>query len=574
MKRALSVAAVTLVAALTVPTVRADARPAAAGSTAHFSQIKITGSDTVRPPEMTPGAARSTYYNPILPGFYPDPSVIRVGADYYLVNSSFAYYPGIPVFHSKDLIHWTQIGNAIDRPGMLDFSGLGTSRGVFAPDISYHDGLFYIVNTCVDCKGNFVITAKDPKGPWSDPVWLPFGGIDPSIFWDDDGRAYIVYNDGPEGTPLYNGHRALWLQGFDPKTMTMTGTPQVLVNGGVDISKKPVWIEGPHIFKKDGHYYLNAAEGGTADNHSEVIFRADSVAGRYVPWSDNPILTQRDLDPARADPITSSGHAKLVEAPDGQWWSVFLATRPYDGGLYNTGRETFLLPVTWTDDDWPVILAHGATVPHFVTRPEIKTAPDTGVRSHLGYEHIGVHWGLDWLQIRTPKTPFLTVGKDKAVTLIALNEAIGDVTSHPAFTGLRQEQPNTDFDVILTYRPGHDGDRAGIVAVQNDDFYLFFGRAKRDGRDVIEVTRRAGSADPRDGVVIARLPAPTGNQIVLACHFAGGTARFSYHVPSRHHGHGPDIVVADGVDATNLSTAKAGGFVGTIIGPYAYSQNP
>ncbi len=157
-------------------------------------------------------AGPNEYLNPILSGFYPDPSVTRAGEDYYLVTSSFTYFPGIPVFKSHDLVHWTQIGNVIDRPSQLKFDGLGISRGVFAPAISFHDGMFYVINTCVDCGGNYLVMAKDPAGPWSDPAWLGFDGIDPSLFFDDDGKAYIVNNGPPEGTPLYEGHRALWLQ--------------------------------------------------------------------------------------------------------------------------------------------------------------------------------------------------------------------------------------------------------------------------------------------------------------------------------------------------------------------------
>ena len=559
------------------------------GVEARFSEIRVEGTDSYVPQGTDPvkGFPPVSYYNPILPGFYPDPSIVRVGADYYLINSSFAFYPGIPVFHSTDLVRWTQIGNAIDRPGMLDFSGLNTSRGVFAPDISYHDGLFYIVNTCVDCKGNFVITAKDPKGPWSDPVWLPFGGIDPSILWDDDGKAYIVYNDGPQGPPLYDGHRALWLQEFDPKTLSMVGASQVVVNGGSDIAKKPVWIEGPHIFKKDGHYYLMAAEGGTEANHSEVIFRSDAVTGPYVPYAGNPILTQRDLDKSRPDPVESTGHADLVQAADGQWWAVFLGTRPYaqpqpgQQGPFNTGRETFLLPFTWTKDaagkdDWPVIVPQGQAVARDVTVPGMPVQRTNGYRAHHGYDG-----GLAWLQIRTPATSFAKRDADEGLILAAQPEAIGDVASHPAFTGLRQEQPNTDVNTVVTYRPARDGDRAGIAMVQSDNFYLFFGRAKRDGQDVLEVTRRSGAADPRDGVVVARVPAPDSDQLYLTAHITGGTATFSYHLPAGIGGGrvtllngGSETVVADQVDATNLSTAKAGGFVGAIIGFYAYGQKP
>jgi len=539
--------------------------PAPVAGQAVFSDIRL---DSRR--EGLPRAEKPQYENPILPGYFPDPSIERVGDDYYLINSSFAYYPGIPVWKSRDLVDWVQIGNAIDRPGMLDFSGLATSRGVFAPDLSFHGGTFYIVNTCVDCKGNFLITAKDPAGPWSDPVWLPFGGIDPSLFWDDDGTAWIVWNDAPAETPRYDGHRAIWLQQFDPKTNSLVGDKRVVVDGGVDPAKNPVWIEGPHIYKKDGHYYLMAAEGGTSENHSEVILRADAVTGPYMPWSGNPILTQRDLDPKRPMPITSAGHADLVQTQTGDWYAVFLATQPYEGDLYNTGRETFLLPVTWTADGWPVILPHGEAIPRLVDLPNLPRFENTSRYSrfshHFGYDY-GSEAPLDWLQIRTPKTEFLTVYNTESLGLKALPEAIGDVTSHPAFVGLRQRHADATFTTTLTYRPLAEGDRAGVMVIQNDDFYIFCGVAMRDGKAVIEVPRRAGPDDPRDGVVLASLPAPAGN-VTLNAEFHGGTASFSYV------SNGTSSVIIDAVDATNLSTAKAGGFVGTLIGLYAYGKTP
>ena len=293
--------------------------------------------------------AANQYRNPVLAGYYPDPSVLRVGEDYYLVNSTFAWFPGIPVWHSRDMVNWRQIGNAIDRPDQLDFTGITLSSGVFAPAISHHAGRFYIVNTCVRCKDNFVITAADPAGPWSDPVWLPgVEGIDPSLFFDDDGRAWLVNNRTPAGGSTYDGHRAIWLEQFDPVTLRMMGNPQMIVDGGVDLSTRPIWIEGPHIVKKDGAYYLSAAEGGTSVNHSQVVFRADRIEGPYrpAPAGVNPILTQRDLPADRPNPVSAAGHADLVDLPDGRWAAMFLATRPYAKDYYNIGRETWLLPVT------------------------------------------------------------------------------------------------------------------------------------------------------------------------------------------------------------------------------------
>ena len=205
---------------------------------------------------LTEGRSQQlTYTNPILAGFYPDPSICRVDDDYYLTTSTFAYFPGLPIFHSKDLVSWKQIGNAIDRAEQMDFTGAGVSRGLFAPAITYHKGLFYIVCTQIDKLGNFVITAKDPKGPWSNPVAIPVNGIDPSLYFDDDDKAYLVYNSiPPNNISLHDGHRTIRMYEFDWKNLKLTGEEKLLINGGTDMAKKPVWIEAPHIFKKNGFY--------------------------------------------------------------------------------------------------------------------------------------------------------------------------------------------------------------------------------------------------------------------------------------------------------------------------------
>lgn len=251
-----------------------------------FDWFEYTGRDAVFEQPLPPGS----YRNPILPGFYPDPSVTRAGDKYYLVNSTFAYFPGIPIFESTDLVHWTQIGHVIDRASQLRFDGLGISRGVFAPTIAYHDGTFYVLNTAVDSGGNYLVTSKDPRGPWSDPIWLPeIDGIDPSIFFDADGRAYILNNGPPEGVPQYDGHRAIWIQEYDVEKQALVGPRKVVLDGGVDPSTQPIWIEGPHLYLIDGTYYLMCAEGGTGPNHSEVILRGRSPWGPKVGTRSAPL---------------------------------------------------------------------------------------------------------------------------------------------------------------------------------------------------------------------------------------------------------------------------------------------
>lgn len=532
------------------------AAPAAAQE-ARFADFRYEGRSIER---AVPRAGE--YRNPILSGYYPDPSITRVGEDYYLVLSSFTHYPGLPIFKSRDLVNWTQIGNAIDRPGQLDTSGLAVSRGVFAPDISFHAGTFYIVNTCVDCKGNFVITAKDPAGPWSDPIWLPFEGIDPSIYWEGD-RAYIVNNRAPNEPPRYDGHRAIWIQEYDWRAGRMVGPSTQLINGGVDLSKKPVWIEGPHIFRKDGWYYLTAAEGGTSVNHSQVVLRSKSLTGPFVPWDKNPILTQRDLDPARPNPITSAGHATLVQTQTGDWWATFLATRPYEGDFYNIGRETFLLPVTWKDG-WPVILDPGKPIPHVAAKPRLPataapTLPTSGDFAYVdGFD--GATLGMQWIGVRTPKADFWRL--DRGDLVLKGGASLGEQNGVPAFVGRRQQHHVAAASTTVTFTPAKDGDRAGLVAMQSDQSNLFFGLTRIAGKPQVALYTR----DKGEERLVASAPVDPRRPVKLTIRANGGAMGFDYSTG------GPARTLKDGVDARFLSTNRAGGFVGTVIGPFAYTR--
>ena len=403
---------------------REPAVPAAAASgsgvaPAYFDWFEYTGRDAAFEAPVPDGSFR----NPVLSGFHSDPSITAANGKFYLVASTFTFFPGIPVFESEDLVHWKQVGNAIHRPGQLDFDGLGVSRGVFAPAIEYHDGTFYVVNTSVDAGGNFIVTATDPAGPWSDPFWLPdIGGIDPSLFFDDDGKVYILNNDEPEVPVRYDGHRAIWLQEIDIAGKKPFGPRKVLIDGGVKPEENPIWIEGPHIYKVDGWYYLSDAEGGTGPQHSQVVLRSRNVWGPYEPYRDNPILTQRDLDPNRPLPITNAGHADLVQGPDGTWWATFLASRNYGvapgkSSHYNTGREAFLLPVTWKDG-WPVILPHGEKIPYVLPGPSFMKkpadqAPMTGNFTWRDeFDTVGL--GKGWMTPRVPKTQWYDGAGDRA----------------------------------------------------------------------------------------------------------------------------------------------------------------
>jgi len=532
---------------------------------ASFDWFAYQGQDPVYD---TVKAGPHDYLNPILPGFYPDPSIVRVGEDYYLVNSTFAFFPGLPVFHSKDLVHWTQIGNAVDRPSQAEFGTLGISRGLFAPAISFHDGTFAIVNTCVDCTDdlheNFLITATNPAGPWSDPVRLGFEGIDPSLFFDRDGKTYILNNGPPVGPPLYNGHRAIWMQEFDWATKKLIGPRRVIVNGGTDIRKHPIWIEGPHLFRAHGWYFLICAQGGTADQHSEVVFRSRKVWGPYVSYKHNPILTQRDLNPARPFPVTSTGHAQFVTTPKGQWWSVFLGTRPYEDDSYNTGRETFLLPVHWKHG-WPVILPKGKAVPYVVKRPDLPFDPAPLDSGNLSYrdDFNSAALGPQWLMIRTPHERWYSLARSSLV-LQSRPVAIGS-DGQPSFVGRRQQNGWATVSTEMHYTPKIDGERAGLVAFQNRDHFYFVGLVRQDGKTEVCVSKRAADTAPANGTTLTCAPAPE-SPVLLKIVARGAAYDFYY-------GTAPDrwTALLRDADGTILSTKTAGGFVGTVIGPYAYT---
>jgi len=551
------VSATALAALLAACTTSGDRSTQAAPSTAHFERFSYDGrsQETARP-------SATQYRNPILSGYYPDPSVLRVANDYYLINSSFTNFPGLPLFHSRDLTTWTQVTNVISRPSQANFEGLRSSRGIYAPDISHHNGTFYVVTTCVDCGGNMVMTATRPEGPWSEPVKLAFGGIDPSLFWDTDGKVYLVGNDAPAETPRYDGHRAIWVQEFDPAKLAVKGERTLLVNGGVDISTEPSWIEGPHIFRRNGFYYLIAAEGGTGDNHSQVVFRSASVRGPFTPWANNPILSQRKLDPARPNPVTSAGHAKFVQTPDGQWWATFLATRPYQDGMYNIGRETFLLPVTWKDD-WPLVLEDGKPIPYVAAKPAlpVQPLPALPLSGDFAYtdEFDAARLADAWIGVRTPATPFHRLQAGRLV--LEPRGQLGDLHTTPAFLARRQQHHIATVTTSLRFRPAREGDRAGLVAYQSDASHLFYGLTRINQRNVLALYVRDKADADR---LLASTPVD-GDTIGLEIHIEGGRMRFSYTAGDVRH------ILRDGVDATFLSTSKAGGFTGTIIGPYVGS---
>jgi xylan 1,4-beta-xylosidase len=508
------------------------------------------------------------YLNPVLAGFYPDPSIVRVGEDYYLVNSSFSYYPGIPVFHSKDMVNWVQIGHVLDRPSQLKLDSLGISRGVFAPAISYYDSTFYVINTLVDGIGNFYVTAKNPAGPWSDPILLDFEGIDPAFFFDDNGKAYIVNNGSPKKEPLYDGHRAIWIQEFDLTTQKLIGPRKVIINGGVDITKKPIWIEGPHLYKTQGYYYLMAAEGGTAEDHSEVIFRSKSPWGPFIPFNKNPILTQRHLDPNRFNPITCTGHADLVETQKGEWWAVFLGCRPYENNFYNTGRQTFMLPVEWADG-WPVIALGDENVAYIHQRPDLplQESPKIPLNGNFTFrdEFNDSILAFNWNFIRTPHEKWFDISEG-SIKIKARPMSIDSLTQQPSFIGRRQQHAFCTASTLMKFIPSKTGDKAGLIIFQNEKFYYLLALTKNEKGNEIELIQSDNAKVGTKVMAETKINLPENGQVFLKIEARGKYYDFFYALE-------PDnwSMLIENVDATLLSTTKAGGFVGAYFGMYAFS---
>ncbi|RZK41475.1 MAG: glycoside hydrolase family 43 protein [Pedobacter sp.] len=511
--------------------------------------------------------AQNALINPILPGFYPDPSIIKNGSDYYLVNSTFVYFPGIPVFHSKDLKNWKQIGNVVERKSQMDFMGEQVSRGLFAPTINYNDGVYYIMCTDIDNLGNFIMTAKNPAGPWSNPIVLPeVKGIDPSLFFDG-ARTYVIYNsDAPNRKPLYDGHRTIRMYELDKVKLKVKGEEVQLVNGGVDISKKPVWIEGPHIYKRGEYYFLTAAEGGTSVNHTQVVFRSRDVKGPYIPYDKNPILSQRHLDPHRKFPVTSTGHADLVEGPDGKTYAVFLGVRPYEGNFYNTGRETFIAPVSW-ETGWPVINPSNEAIDYAYNVDYKLGENEKAQNGNFNYEIRFEGQPLDkaMLFLRSPDSSWYK-SLSSGLELKLKPETVME-RGNPAFIGRRQQHLVFEASTELEFSGSKENEKAGMIMFQNEfHFYYICKSTKENGLPYVQLFK--GNPETKKMDLITEEPLKA-NERGIRFKVSANNARYVF-------SYAQNVVgwkeIGGVLDGKFLSTQAAGGFVGSLFGLYATSS--
>ena len=431
-----------------------------------------------------------TINNPLIPGYYPDPSICRVGDDYYLVCSSFELYPGIPVFHSRDLANWEKIANAANVE-VYAWAGVG---GVMAPTIRHHDGTFYIMNANMQhgASCNYIITAKDPAGPWSEPIYLPdVPNIDASIFFDDGGSCYVIGTGLVTKSPAGSEGKCIWVAPFDLHTMTVSGELTPIWDSALRGASAP---ESPHIYKKDGWYYLIIAEGGTEHYHSITVARSRNLLEWYEANPANPVLTHRHL--GRDYPIGNVGHGDLVETPDGRWYCVMLASRLIDGPHKNLGRESFICPVVW-ENDWPVFCPGEGCLSDSYPIPDTPWHPVSPRPVREDFD--GDTPGLDWVFWGTPLENFWRMESSK-LHLRCLPRSLDmpilpmrpdrtpEKCFHANLSGLfmRQTDLNVDIAAQMTFTPAEQ-ETAGLTLAQAVNHKLRIERATDSNEQVVRV---------------------------------------------------------------------------------------
>lgn len=516
--------------------------------------------------EDSSGEDPDTFGNPVIPGFAPDPSIVRVEDDFYLINSTFEYFPGIPIYHSRDLVNWELISYALNDPEQVELGRIRSSDGIHASTIRYHEGVYYIIttNNVGGNMVNFVVTATDPRGPWSAPSVLDGApGIDPSLFFDDDGRVWYVGNHIPPD-PEFPGQAEIWLQEVDIDAMALVGERYYLWRGCCG----GVWAEGPHIYKKDGYFYLLISEGGTAYEHALAVAISKEITGPYENNPRNPVLSHRHL--SYDHPITGVGHADLVELADGRWYAVALGWRLVDGMHGILGRETFLLPVTWETEpySWK---EERLTFPVFspaTGRVELSYPLPFAGMTRQGDENFSDSFddkslSLEWNFRRAPETEVYELDADSGLLRLRLQEgSIGEGAQY-SFAGIRQRHFEFNASTKMQFK-SKAGEEAGLIAIQNDrSAFLMTLAAGPDGKAIRLTQYLHGEATtlaaaPYEGDVVSlRI---TGDYLSYDFQFSADGETWKS--------------LAGAVDVTALSPAVIEGYnyTGVYLGIYATSN--
>ena len=523
------------------------------------------------------------YHNPVIPGFHPDPSICRVGEDYYLVTSSFEYFPGVPLFHSRDLVHWRQIGHCLTRSSQLPLHQARASGGIYAPTIRYHHGIFYMITTNVTGGGHFYVQTRDPFGAWSEPVWIRGEGIDPSLFFDEDEQVYFTHT-GLTGITQHEIDLATGRVG--EARMIWEGT------GGQ-------YPEGPHLYRINGVYYLLISEGGTEYGHMLTVARSASPWGPFESCPANPILSHRST----SNPIQATGHGDFVQDPAGSWWLVFLGIRPNGHWpCHHLGRETFLSPLVWTAEGWPVpgrapqevkgedgegeTGRRGDKTPHHRVPPSPPPPLPPPLPRQVALEMEGPDlvphswparaprddfnapvFGLFWNFLRNPRPEDASLSERKGWlclkgSAVSLNEA-----DSPAWVGCRQEHFEVNLTAKMEFAPGADNEEAGLVVWMNERHHYEVAVTRREGRLVALVRRRIGS-------LIAEVakqeiaPGPITLELTADRNLYTFAVQPAHPASRPNFGEGLRIELAQ-AETKYLATEVAGGFTGVYFALYA-----
>lgn len=495
--------------------------------------------------------------NPLLKGMYPDPSICRKGEDYYLITSSFEFFPGIPIFHSKDLVNWEQIGHVLDRPEQLNLDNLKASKGIYASTIRYKEDedLFYVITTLVQepfyyGNKNFYVTAKDPKGPWSDPIEvIGAESIDPSLLFDGD-KNYYVGNLRPYPEEPEREERYIWVQEIDLKTGILVGERKIIRERGAnDGADAP---EGPHIYHIGEYYYLMIAEGGTNLNHSETIFRSKSIWGPYEPNPRNPLITHRNL--TRNYPINSTGHADLIQLHNGEWYAVLLASR-LDGGTYRVlGRETFALPVIW-EEGWPVFSPETGHVEFEYEAPIMPLHPFEKDSNCDNFEDAELRF--EWNFLRTPRHRIYSLVERFSHLRLFMHPSTINEQANPSLIARRQQ--DISFDAFTVMEAKLSGlECAGLVVFFNDRFNYQFVKEKDQiclYRTYMGEKQRIAGEKYNEEKIYLKVSARERD---ISFYYGKNCSELS--------------CLCGNQDIRILSMEIAGGFTGTYIGLYASSN--
>ena len=514
--------------------------------------------------------------NPIIPGFYPDPSVCRVGEDFYLVCSSFELCPGIPLFHSRDLVHWKQLCYVMTPENGFHVERLTGNGGVMAPTIRYHNGTFYVINCNFSDRGNFIVTAKDPAGPWSEPHWLEdVPGIDASFFFDEDGSCYImstgnIWPDGKGGL-----RQGIWAAKYDIENFRMAGEPVPLWGGALNNVHAP---EAPHIYHIGGWYYLMIAEGGTEQFHSVTVARSCTALGPYEGYAGNPVLTLRHL--GHRSPIQNAGHADLVELPDGSWYAVFLASRLIGGKSKNLGRETFIVPVRW-EDGWPLFSPDTGKVEWEYPAPAglpLSQTETPAVRDSFD----GCALSMDWCFLGRPYQKFWELtGSGLSIRCLpqSLSDPLKPMLPVPQFSkenfasciARRRLQPHCRFACRMRFTP-EEAETAGIAVLQAMNHQYLLQLAKVEGKTVLQLLGFTADYDRppylpgftsvTNRSLLAEVPWD-GKEIVLEMELDGNSYIFRYGADEA------SLTELARADGAVINPGKVGCMVGEMLGLFA-----